>query len=215
MKIPASHIIKAILIATALGLLCNFIWIYEILYIKSWDGLNWLNGHMNSVFFIIPLTVCSFIFPVRLLRKIRLKNMIIAFVGLSVISLISFEIARENLYTIYSRFFGLTYSKTISILIILFDILIPVLIFSFGYYFIINRLIFRIYRITIFLFSISILFSIVFGLLTVKMYPGFGSGKFFVDSVKMGYPIFWLNISFGLISLIILKLQLKNVIQEK
>jgi hypothetical protein len=93
-------------------------------------------------------------------------------------------------------------------LITVIGILIPILIFSVGYYSTISKLIFRIPRKAILIFVLSILLSVTFGLITVIILPGFGVGQSFIDSVKMGYPIFWLNISFGLVSIIIYRLRL-------
>ena len=207
MKQKISYIIRPMLIVILIGLLCNFIWLYEILQIKNWYGLNWLNGYMNSVFLIIPLTVCSFAIPLRLLEKISIKNLFISFLGLSVISLISFEIARQFLYLISSRLFGFTHSQFISIVIILMGFIVPNTIFCTGYYYVTNRFLIKINKRTIFLFLGSVLFSIIFGFVTVNINSGFGSGKTFIDSVKMGYPIFWLNIFFGIIAIVIFKMK--------
>jgi hypothetical protein len=34
-------------------------------------------------------------------------------------------------------------------------------------------------------------------LATVEWIPGFGNGITFVDAVKMGYPMFWINVLLG------------------
>jgi hypothetical protein len=209
MKYIASNIMKAILIAILSGLLCNCLWILEIIQIKGWTGLNWLSGYMNTVILIIPLTVLAFILSLRLFEKVLLKNLITSFLLLSIISWISYEIAREFLYEINSRFFGFSNSLTISIIIVLTGILVPNLFYSIGYYYITNRFLIKIQKMTILLFFGSIVFSIIFGLITLNINSGFGSGTTFIDSVKMGYPIFWLNIFLGLIVIIIIKMNKK------
>jgi hypothetical protein len=206
MKSSALHIIKAVLIVILLGIICNFLWLYEIVQIKGWIGLNWLNGYMNSIFLIIPLTVCSYILTLRRFRKIEFKNLMISFIGLSIISLVSFEIAREFIYEINSRFFGDYSSQFISIVKVLTGIIIPNLIYCIGYHFITNRFLLKLRKITIFLYLGPIVFSILFGLITININPGFGSGTTFIDSVKMGYPILWMNIFFGIIGVLILKM---------
>jgi hypothetical protein len=165
---------------------------------------------MLSVFLIIPITVASFIISLRKISDIGLKYFVISTSILTIVSLISFEIAREVLFSIYSRFFFLSHSLSVSIIIIMIGILIPTSIFSIGYYFITNKLIIKISWKAIILFILSLIFSIVCGLLTIKIYSGFGTGRTFIDSVKMGYPIFWLNISFGLISIILIRLRPKG-----
>jgi hypothetical protein len=207
MKNTASHIIQSFLIVIILGLICNCLWLYEILQIKSWTGLLWLNGYMISVFLIIPLTVSSYVLTLRLVVKTSFKNLIISLLGLSIISLISFHIAREIFYAINSRFFGFTSSHFFSIITVLTVIIVPNLIYCFGYYFMTNRFLIKIRKMTIFLFIGSIVLSIIFGLITVNINSGFGSGSTFIDSVKMGYPIFWLNIFLGIIAIIIPKMK--------
>ena len=210
MKLARPEIFRPLLYSIFAGLFCNFIWLYEIINIKGWYGLYWLNGYMLSVFLIIPITVASFIISLRKISDIGLKYFVISTSILTIVSLISFEIAREVLFSIYSRFFFLSHSLSVSIIIIMIGILIPTSIFSIGYYFITNKLIIKISWKAIILFILSLIFSIVCGLLTIKIYSGFGTGRTFIDSVKMGYPIFWLNISFGLISIILIRLRPKG-----
>lgn len=214
MKNIRQHLNKPILIAIVTGLLCNYIWLHEVLFSKGWYSLQWLDGYMISVLIIIPLTVFAFIYSIHIVNKLNRKTFLISLFGLSVISMISFEIARMVLYTIYSRFFFFGLSIFVSILTVLVAIMIPVFIFSLGYYALINKLIIKTPKKAIFLFVLSIIFSVIAGLITVAIIPGFGHGKSFVDSVKMGYPIFWLNLSLGLTSMIILRWRLKNEIHE-
>ncbi len=203
MKTSSLNNKKPLLTGILTGFLCNCIWLYEILHSKGWTGLQWLDGHMISVFIIIPIIVFSFIYSLNLSKKLSCKAFLISIFALSIISLISFEIARVALYSLYSGFHFIVLSIFVSILIDLLAITIPILIFSLGYYALINRLITKIPKKVILLFVATIIFSVIAGLVTVVIFPGFGNGKSFIDSVKMGYPIFWLNISFGIISIII------------
>jgi hypothetical protein len=115
---------------------------------------------MLSVFLIIPITVASFIISLRKISDIGLKYFVISTSILTIVSLISFEIAREVLFSIYSRFFFLSHSLSVSIIIIMIGILIPTSIFSIGYYFITNKLIIKISWKAIILFILSLIFSI-------------------------------------------------------
>jgi len=106
----------AILLAVFMGLLCNYIWLYEILKIKGWYSLNWLYGTMHSVFLVIPLTVGSYVLTIRIFKLIKIKNLLIALLLLSGISYFSFNIAREFLYSFYSRYYLASHFSFISIL---------------------------------------------------------------------------------------------------
>ncbi len=201
----APKIIKPLLLALFIGILCNFLWLYEILSIKSWVGLNWLNGYMNSVFLIIPLTVSTYVLSMRLLKRISIKNILFAILILSFISFISFELARRVLYIVHSKFFVLSYSQLSSILLISTGILVPNLIFSIGYYYVTNKFLIKTAKRTILLFLGTVILCIAFSLLSIKLVSGYGSGHNFIDSVKMGYPVFWLNILLCVSAVIIFK----------
>lgn len=199
------QIIITLIIAILIGFVSNFIWLYEILTIKDWQGLNWLNGYMYSVIMIIPLTMCSYIFTIRAYQKIPIKNILISFFGLSIVSWISFEMAREFFYILNFRFWGFSDSLLINILLGLIGFFIPNILFSVVFYKMTNRFLLKITMKSIFLFWGLILFSVVLGLLTIRINSGFGSGRSFIDSVKMGYEIFWLNIGFWIVAIIMIR----------
>jgi hypothetical protein len=209
MKKNPLNIISPLLISILFGLICNFIWLYEIIKIKGWYGLNWLEGYMNSVFLIIPLTISSYLISIKLFKKIEIKNMIIAFIGLSVISLVSYEISRQYLYMTNPRFFGFFDFDKMLTLIISRGTIVPLVLYLIGFYYLTNRFLIKIPKWTIFLFLKTIILSIVFGIITIKMHTGYGYESNFIDSVKMGYPIFWLNLFLG-INVIELMKQIKN-----
>lgn len=47
------------------------------------------------------------------------------------------------------------------------------------------------------LINLALVGALVLGLLTIQVIPGFGGSRWIVDSVKMGYPMFWLPILLG------------------
>ena len=205
MRISQIRTIRPILISIGAGIICNALWLFEIVNFKGWNSLNWLDSYMLSVFVIIPLTVLSLLTSLNYALKLGIRLLLMSFLLLCLISFISFEIARMGFYTIYSRFY---FSTDSTLLIVLTSFLTPILIFSIGYFYIIRKLIIRIPGKVILMFPFSILVSVAFGLITVRIHPGLGFGYSFIDSVKMGYPIFWLNVTFGLIVTVILRLHL-------
>jgi hypothetical protein len=194
---------KTIFVTILAGILNNFTWLFEIVKIKGWDGLHWLDGYMGSVFLIIPVIVLSYMYSIRYHLGQSNTHTIVPFVGLSVIGLISFEIAREFLYLIYSGRLMFSYSRMEISIIIVTGLILPNLIFSVGFYLITHYFMIKIRRRTVVLYIIAIVLSTGLGYLTVHFNRGFGTGTAFIDSVKMGYPIFWLNLFLGILPMLI------------
>lgn len=78
-------------------------------------------------------------------------------------------------------------------------------LFSFGFYFATSKYLQKLKIWTVFLFPLIIVMSCIFGTLTIKIHSGFGSSTDFIDAVKMGYPIFWLEIFLGTYAFLISK----------
>ena len=192
--------------ATALIFLLSTIgmnlWLYEILKIKGRHSLNWLTGQVYSPYIATLIVVLAFMTPFITSRRVITKKTIFAIIILYAASIFCFEIGKQLCYALYCRF---CFWTTKDILLIFSIAFILFLFLGVVYWFVTNKLIKKNKKVNILFISFLAIEAIPLSLLTILINTGFGSQTGWVDTVKMGYPIFWTTMLFGLAGILIEK----------
>ena len=178
------------------------LWLYEIVEIKKWAGLNWLSDQLYSPFIAALLAVFAFITPFLVNKQLTLKNAIVSINIFYTVNIICFQIGKDLCYELYSRFWLLSGTST-HFLLIPFIGLALFIFLGLSYWFITHKLIKKNKKINVLFVTLLLLLSVPLSLLTIQVNSGFGSGTDWVDTVKMGYPIFWITMLLGFSGLLI------------
>ena len=197
------NLISAILIffLSSLGMA---LWLYEIVEIKTWNSLSWLNGQLYSPFLATLFSVFSFMTPFFINKKLTVKKAIIPFIIFFTINIICFQIGKFLCYKMNSKCWWLSNKGTINNTIVMILTALSLFIFlGFSYRLTTCKLMKMNKTINTFFITFLLLLAIPLSLLTIQINPGFGSGTDWVDAVKMGYPIFWISMLLGLIGIIL------------
>lgn len=176
------------------------LWLFEILQIKSWYGLNWLSGSLYSPHIATFIAVFAFMTPLIISRQVAIKKIVTPTFILYAASILCFEVGKQLCYKLYCRF---CFWTTIDIVIILSIAFTLFIFLGLSYWLTTQTLIKRNKKVNILYTTTLLLLTIPLSLVTVQVNPGFGSGTGWVDAVKMGYPIFWITIMLGLSGIII------------
>lgn len=191
------------------GIISLVLWLSEILLIKGWSGTTWAFTYVNSAFFIIAVIVLAYIYVCSTITTIALKKKIIAFFILYAVSFLTFEVARNYLYMFFALGFG---NGNFGLINFIIGVLLPVIIFTLGYYFTTRGFLIKLSKRNLFYFPLCVFLTYIMSVLTIKLVPGFGYGTDLPDAVKMGYPLLWLNIGMG--AIIMLHKKQKRLVKE-
>lgn len=184
--------ITIILILSTVGM---SVWLFEILKIKGWYGLNWLSGQFYSPYIATLIAVFAFMTPFIFNKQTTTKKIILATIILYAVNMLCFEAGKHVCYTMYCSFCFWTSKDSI----LLFTIATALFAFlGFAYWFVTNKLIKKIKKINMLMITLLALSVIPLSLLTIQVNTGFGTNTDWIDSVKMGYPIFWTTTALGL-----------------
>lgn len=186
--------LKLLLYSILLSIAGTLLWQYEIYSIHYGEGLYWLNRNLISPYIITCFAVISFLLPFILRKEFRFINIITTVIILYGISVLCFVAGKELNFAIYCRFCWWTTIQLISLLF--FGILIFA-IFGFGYWITVSKLIQSIKKSGIIIISITSLCVIPLSLLTSKIFPLFNQTDW-VNTVKAGYPVFWITFLLGI-----------------
>lgn len=181
------------------GIVSLCLWLAEILLVKKWHGLGWLDGYMSSLFVIIPLVCLTYMIPMVYRQKIYFPKIVACFICICLLAFASFELARSFFYAIYDKLYFLVLAdSSLHYKNLMTGVLLPLLLTGTGFYLAVNYLLFKISKWTMLLIIGAVILSVFLGLLTIQVIPGFGSGTNFADAVKMGYPVFWISLLFSI-----------------
>lgn len=190
---------KSFLYSILFSITGMLLWQYEIYSIHFGQGLYWLNKSLISPYIITLFVITSFLMPFILKKEFRFIKIIAAGISLYGISLFCFLAGKELNYILYCRLCWWTTSNLI--LLLLFGILIFV-IFGFGYWLTICKLLQPIKKSGIILISVITLSVIPLSLLTSKIFPLFHQTDW-VNTVKSGFPVFWITFLIGITGIIL------------
>lgn len=180
------------------------LWLYDIVEIKTWFGLNWLSEPLYSPFLAALFSVLAFMTPFFVNKQLTIKKALVSIIILYTINIICFQIGKQLCFEMYSRFFWFSETTSTTLLIPIKGVFLFIFL-GFAYWLTTYKLIKENKKINIVFIMALLLLAIPLSLLTIQINPGFGSGTGWVDSVKMGYPIFWVSMLLGFSGLIISK----------
>ena len=185
-----------IILILILALACIIIWLFEILEIKGWFGLDWLDGHLYSPYAITLLVVFAYLTPFLIHRQANPNRLFFLVLLLCGVGILGFEAGKRLSAVPYSRF-GSWDAESILILSIMTIALF--LFLGISFWFVTHRWIKKNSRKNIFLISFLAVTPIPLSLLMVKIYNfGGPTDTGWIDAVKMGYPFFWIATALGL-----------------
>lgn len=194
------NILISLILIVSLALTGFRIWLYEILVVKGWYGLNWLSkGSIYSSYLITLLVVFAFMLPFILYRHIAIRKFFFLTILFYLISVIYYEVAKQATCTfLFGRCSASIFhsNKFLGYLFIPSIFILP--FFGRVYWSIVNKFIFKNKKSNRHIISTLVFLTIPFSLLTIQIDPGYGSGTDWIDAIKMGYPVFWITIFFGL-----------------
>jgi hypothetical protein len=174
------------------------IWLYEIVSKIGWEGLDWLNQDLFSPYLICLLVAVAYIHPFWVRYRNIDGKLILTTLTLFVLNVSVFLLSDVVLRTIFSRLSFLQsgfYKFNTSMGLIL--------LFGLGYFFITDKLIFKIKTKYALLFLACPLLMFVFGVITNFVIRGFATSWGIIDSIKMGFPQFWICVLMGVLGIYI------------
>ena len=173
-------ILKSLVITTILAFLALVIWRAEIIYRVGWASLDWIyKYYLISPTVITFLVVLATLAPFYIEKKeINFNHLIKPFVALSIIGIVSYYVARIPMF---SLLFGNNPY-----------ILISIALLNGGlFYFIINK---TVANVPI-LYGFLVILAVVAPLFQSLLFNGSP-----VDSIKEGYPFFFIVFNLGVLS---------------
>lgn len=169
-------------------------WLAELIYVVGWEGEKWGTAYLNTVYLICFFVVLSYLSPVLIFVKVKFKNFIITFTILYISSILAYYIAKKLFIELYHKMPEDKHVIYVWLLIVL------VTVVAFVFFYIKQMLLYKSDRFHV-MTLVAVFISVVpASLITLEWIKGFVSTESFIDAVKMGYPIFWLNIFLGLVS---------------
>jgi len=184
----------ALIIPVFLGMASLAIWLTEIRYFVGWNGIEWIRTDLKSVYIATLLAVCSYILPVVIISKPKWPNAILSIILLYIFSLFSYFISKWIFKQLYIKMGDETHVMYVWYLIFVVTI-VAVFFYYVKQFLLFKSEIFHIMTI------IAVFISIIpASLISIEWVKGFAVIESFVEAVKMGYPIFWLNVLMGFVS---------------
>jgi hypothetical protein len=181
-----------------LAILSWVFWLYEIVAKIGWASLDWLNQDLFSPYLICLLVSVAYIHPFWVRYKNIDGKLILTTLTLFVLNVSVFLLSDVVLRTIFSRFGFLQsgfYKFNTSMGLIL--------LFGLGYFFITDKLIFKIKTKYALLFLACPFLMFVLGTFTNFFIRGFATSWGVIDSIKMGFPQFWICVLMGFLGIYI------------
>jgi hypothetical protein len=152
---------------------------------------SWIERNSFTVFVIVLFTSCSLLNSFLIWKRCSFVVYLLCISLAYSTSIIGFFISK--------KLFILLYDKAVyeSHVLYVWMLIIVVGLVSLSFYLIINYFIKSLRPFHIFTF-IAVFISVVpASLITVDWFPDHGGMKTFINSVKLGYPMFWINLLLG------------------
>ena len=181
----------SVLIPLLFGVLSMIVWLIDIFNNVGWNSLIWLNHHLLSVYIITALTVGSFLFPILLKTNAKLHTIVFIVFALYIIALCGFFICKYLFIELYAEMPEDKHVWHVWILIIIVTVVAAAFFYLKEWYLYKSG---RFHIMTLVAVFISVVPA---SLITIEWFQGYGNAVTFVDEVKMGYPMLWVNIFLG------------------
>jgi len=200
---PLTRVGARVLVIVGLGLLAVALWLTEVLWIKGWQGLRWLEGYPWAAVPVCLLVALGALIAIRgeTVRPVRRPASFVVAVGIT--SWTSFEIARVSLIALHTPNWlfldpGLhALALRISVLSPLMRLALALALASVGVYVSVRFFLRPMSRWTILYLAAALLLVIPASLLTIRVVPAINGTTDYLHAVKMGYPTFWTVVLVG------------------
>ncbi|MCP4437335.1 MAG: hypothetical protein GY810_00010 [Aureispira sp.] len=179
-----------------LGSLSLLIWLYEINSIIGWNSLEWLNQELYSIYIITLLVVISYLLPIAKISQVGMARVLVCGLTMYGAAIGGFILARGVFYDLYNKIPESINHYAWSI----WKLFAIVLLVAIVFFLLKQWLLDATDRFHILTLIVALIAVVPMSLITVEYIPGFGVEDHFVDAVKMGYPVFWINVLLGITS---------------
>ncbi len=160
------------------------LWMGEVIWLKGWAGLAWLEGFNWSAFPIsaVIMAVSSFVIAPHAGWRSRTT-----FVGLgSILAVAAFAAARFATFALFSEMMIGTLWQAPVVVIALSWVIVAV-----GLSVLASRCLTSLHVWTAALLALGLILVLPLSFATVKIFPALNSSTDELHSIKMGYPVFW------------------------
>lgn len=200
--VSSRKLIWSLIIVLAFSVTGTGIWLYEIVKLKGWYNLSWLQETLFAPYFLTLIAVMAFLVPFQIYGFADFRKIAFPAIILYVISIVCYEAGKYlcfNTYRSFYEFSNLELIYLLSISLLLF------LVIGLSYWLMSNVWMKKNKKANAIFIALFALLTIPLSMISVKVIPGFGSGSDWIDAVKMGYPVFWMIASLGISGLMISK----------
>jgi len=189
----------ALLVPILLGIASLAMWLTEIRVYIGWEGIEWIRRDLKSVYITILFSVFSYVIPAVIFVRPKWLNTLLCIFTLYFFSLLSYFVSKWIFKQLYIKIGEESHVFYVWLLIV------TVTIVAIIYYYVKQFLLFRSERFHV-MTIVAVFISIVpASLITIEWFKGYAVIESFVDAVKMGYPLFWLNVLMGWVSYAMVK----------
>lgn len=179
-----------------LGVVSNVLWLVEVMTIKGWEGLAWLDGFPLAA---LPVCLCASaaaLIPVLRRTRVGAPRAALFLAGATVASLTAFSVARIWFHAMNARFvpppwWGLVLPPTFAVLT------------ASGGFTLAARLLLagnpraRVSGLFPALVALAVTGTNAVAYLTIQLLPAVNGDRDYIHCVKMGYPCFWVSVLLG------------------
>jgi hypothetical protein len=157
----------------------------------GWKSLDWLRVPLYSVPIVAGLVVASYLLPILMWSKAKWSIILACTASMYAAAFGGYWAGKFLFMALYSRAASEKHVWHVWAMILLVTVVAAI------FFFLKQRFLFKSGRFHI-LTLVAVFITVVpASLATVEWIPGFGNGITFVDAVKMGYPMFWINVLLG------------------
>lgn len=192
MSKDSSTFVFQLALVLLLSALSQGLWLGEVVWVKTWDGLSWLHSDMLSAYGVIVLAVVAMFVPLWSKRPSLLK----ANVSLGLmyaVSLGCYWFAKSHLYQLHSKLYFLSKPSTSSPVLQAF---LPLALYAFVLglgFFVVVRFLWTLFSLwSLVVYPLALALVLLLSYATIQVVPALNGDKDYIHVVKMGYPMFWL-----------------------
>ena len=194
------------LMILGLGTISWTAWLGEVLYVKGWQGLRWLDGYPTASVLGVVCVVLSVALPIHVSRGSGLRRVALFVAVSSPIALLSFELARSSLHALHSRSVGFmqlageTAMARDFVLANAGGLLGAAALTAVGFTIAARAILAPVNWRMAGLFLLALAFVWPMSVLTIWAFPALSGATDYLSAVKMGYPVLWTNVLMALAS---------------
>jgi hypothetical protein len=188
----------------ALGALAAAAWLGEVVWIKGWQGLAWLEGHPWAAAVGIACAVVSAALPICAAHAVGPRRFALFCAMALPIAWVSFEVARGAVHQLLSPP-GLPQPAELALQDALENsswLAGAALLTAFGFTLAVRLALGPVSLWLAGLFLLALGLVLPMGLLTIQIGPALDGSTDVIHVVKMGYPLFWTSVLLGAASFV-------------